>query len=171
MNKLLTSLQILLKYVLLVLLTLSLVITVAGSDHRTETGIEYHYTGIVLDNTSSQNIRFKIENSASESKNLTTYISGVDAYFVNNKQDIISDEIEGNSQKEYVVKIEPANMGDRTLTLTTENQQYGINTTSSIPVTVKNYNNVTEDLEIPGMGMLQLIMLLLVSAYLYSVRL
>lgn len=139
--------------------------------YRTQPRIEYSYSSIILDETDTRAIRFKVENRISESKDLVSYISGVNASFAENQQKTIDYKLEGNSEKDFLVIIEPSSKGDKTLTITTENQKFGVNTTTQIPVTVKNYTKVSATSEVPGIGIVQLIMLLLVSAYLYSARL
>lgn len=139
--------------------------------YRTQPRIEYSYSTVILDETDTRAVRFKAENMISESKNLTTYISGVNASFAENEQKTINYKLDGNSEEEFLVIIEPTSTGDKYLNLTTENQEFGVNTTTQIPVTVKNYTDVSGTSEVPGIGTIQLLMLLLVSAYLYSARL
>jgi hypothetical protein len=139
--------------------------------YRTQPRIDYSYSDVIMSENGTKSIHFIAENRISETKNLKSYISGINASFEQNQQNTIDYEVEGNSEKEFLIRIEPNSLGDKKLVITTENQQFGVNTTTEIPVTVKNYNDVSQTSEVPGIGSIQLLMLLLVSAYLYSARL
>jgi len=139
--------------------------------YRTQPSIEYSYSDVIMRQNGTKSIYFRAENRISEPKDLKTYISGINATFAKNQQKVIDYEVEGNSERQFLVTLEPSSIGQKDLVLTTENQRFGVNTTTKIPVTVKNYNDVSQTSEVPGIGSFQLLMLLLVSAYLYSARL
>ena len=139
--------------------------------YRVTPEIEYKYSGMILDDTSSKDLFFTVENKIQTTKSLKTYLQGVNATFVENNQDTIEYDLTGGSKRRFTIYVDPASTGDKTLDIVTENQQFGVNTTASIPVTVRNYNDVSQTSEVSGIGFIQVIMLLLVSAYLYSVRL
>lgn len=141
------------------------------SSYRTEQGVEYRYSSVIMDQTGTREVFFEVENNIEEPKQLKTFISGVNARFTENQKSSISYTLDPESDRRFVILIEPNSIGEKTLNLTTENQKLGVNTTTSIPVTVKKYSDVSETAEVPGIGTIQLLMLLLVSAYLYSARL
>lgn len=141
------------------------------SSYRTEQGVEYRYSSVIMDQTGTREVFFEAENNIEEPKQLKTFISGVNARFTENQKSSISYTLDPESDRSFVILIEPNSIGEKTLNLTTENQELGVNTTTSIPVTVKKYSDVSETAEVPGIGTIQLLMLLLVSAYLYSARL
>ncbi len=144
---------------------------VTSASYRIRPGIEYTYSDVIISETGSREVFFNVENQIDSDKELRTYIEGVNATFAENNQATIDYVLEGASQRQFIVNIDPESSGSKTLRIITENQEYGINTTTSIPVTVKNFTDVSGTSEVPGIGTIQLIMLLLVSAYLYSVRL
>jgi len=133
--------------------------------------IKYRYSSIIISDSGTKDIFFEIENNIDDTKYLKTYITGVNAVFPENNQKSIEYTLESDSSRSFLVQIRPDSFGQTYLNITTENQRFGVNTTTSIPVTVKNYTDVSETSEVPGIGNIQLIMLLLVSAYLYSARL
>jgi hypothetical protein len=69
-----------------------------------------------------------------------------------------------------LVRIDPETTGDKTLALITENQQFGVNTTTEIPITIKNYNDVSQTSEVPGIGFLQMVVILAISSTVYLAR-
>lgn len=138
---------------------------------RIEQRIDYRYSSVIMSDSETKTIFFEIENNIDDTKYLKTYITGVNAVFPENNQNSMEYNIEPESSRRFMVEIRPESFGQEYLNVTTENQKFGVNTTTQIPVTVKNYTDVSETSEVPGIGTIQLIMLLLVSAYLYSARL
>jgi hypothetical protein len=138
---------------------------------RVDQRIEYRYSSVILSDSETRDIFFEIENQIEDSKVLKTYLSGPNATFAENNQDSITYSLPGNSKRQFIVSISPESTGTKLLNITTENQEIGVNTTATIPVDVKNYTEVSETSEVSGIGTIQLLMLLLVSAYLYSARL
>jgi hypothetical protein len=138
---------------------------------RVDQRIDYEYSSIIISDSGTREIFFEVENNIDDLKELRTYLEGVNAVFPENNQQYIDYELEPESSRSFLVRISPDSVGDKYLNITTENRRFGVNTTTSIPVTVKNFNDVSETSEVSGIGTIQLLMLLLVSAYLYSVRL
>lgn len=138
---------------------------------RVDQRIDYEYSSIILSDSSTQEVFFEVENNIDDVKELRTYLEGVNAVFPENNQQYIDYTLQPESSRSFLVRISPDTLGDSYLNITTENRRFGVNTSTSIPVTVKNYTDVSGTSEVSGIGTIQLIMLLLVSAYLYSVRL
>lgn len=139
--------------------------------YRVEPRIDYEYSDIIVSESGSRQLSFYVRNRIDSSKNLVTYLEGVNATFSENNQNVLSYTLESGSERRFLINIDPASLGEKELSIITENQELGVNTTASIPVTSKEFEDVSETSEVPGIGFIQLIMLLLVSAYLYSVRL
>ena len=142
-----------------------------SASYRVQPSIDYDYTEIIMSESGNEDIVFRVRNQIDDDKYLKTYLEGVNATFVENNKKSIEYVLEGGSEREFLVNINPDSTGTNNLDIITENQQFSINTSTSIPVTTKNYNDVTATAEVTGIGTIQLIMLLLVSAYLYSARL
>lgn len=140
---------------------------------RVDQRIDYRYSSVILSPSDTRDIFFEIENRAGGSKSMRTYLSGVNATFPEYSRDSTDVYTLEDEPERFMVRISPESSADTKtyLNITSEDQDLGINTTASIPVTVKNYTDVSQTAEVSGIGTLQLIMLLLVSSYLYSVRL
>ena len=138
--------------------------------YRVEPSIDYKYSDILIAQDGSEEFFFEVQNRISDSKDLKTYISGANATFRDNNQDSISYSLDGYETRSFLVRIDPETTGDKTLALITENQQFGVNTTTEIPVTVKNYNDVSQTSEVPGIGFLQMVVILAISSTVYLAR-
>lgn len=142
-----------------------------SESYRVQPRIDYRYSGVVLSQTNSRDVFFTLENEVSEDKQLKSYLSGVNATFAENNKDQISYTLSGDSEKKFTVNINPNSTGDKVLKMITENTELGVNTSTEIPVTVREYPAASNTAEAPGIGTVQLFMLVLVSAGLYFARL
>jgi len=138
--------------------------------YRVEPSIDYKYSDILIAQDGSEEFFFEVQNRISDSKDLKTYISGANATFRDNNQDSISYSLDGYETRSFLVRIDPETTGDKTLALITENQQFGVNTTTEIPITIKNYNDVSQTSEVPGIGFLQMVVILAISSTVYLAR-
>lgn len=129
--------------------------------------IDYEYSSIIMSNTETRDIFFEIENNVDDTKYLKTYADGVNATFAENNQKSIEYTLEPQSSKRFMVQIRPESFGQKYLNISTENQRFAVNTTTSIPVNVKNFSDVSETSEVSGIGFLQILMLLVISSAIY----
>lgn len=153
------------------LLFLSSAVSAAGSG-RVEPEIDYRYSSLVLDLNSSREVFFQVKNPTSETREFESTVSGAGSSF--SSSGTVSTGpylLSPGEQKRFIISIDPDSAGPDRLVVDTQNMETGLNTTASVPVEVRKYPAVSSTVEVPGIGGLQLVMLLLVSAYLYSARL
>ncbi|PSG99269.1 MAG: hypothetical protein BRC29_04045 [Nanohaloarchaea archaeon SW_7_43_1] len=142
-----------------------------GSNYRLDMNFDIEYSSIISSPDSSEIFLVTVGNNAGVSRNVTTYLKGVNSVFSESGKDSITYKLEPYGEKEMIVRVEPEKKGEKTLSVTAKDDDIRINTTQKIPVTVRGTTTVLESKEVPGLQTVQLIMLVLSAAYLYSVRL
>jgi len=142
-----------------------------GSNYRLNMSFDIDYSSIISSPDSSEIFLLTVENKAGVPRSVTTYLEGVNSVFSESGKDSISYKLEPYAEKEMIVRVEPEEEGEKTLLVTTRDDNIRINTTEKIPVTVRNTPATLESKEVSGIGTVQLIMLVLSAVYLYSVRL
>ncbi|PSG99270.1 MAG: hypothetical protein BRC29_04050 [Nanohaloarchaea archaeon SW_7_43_1] len=142
-----------------------------GSNYRLETGFDIGYSSIISSPDSSEIFLVTIGNNAGVTRSVTTYLEGVNSVFSESGTDSISYDIEPYGEKEMIVRVEPEEKGEKTLSVKAKDENLGINSTEKIPVTVRENPAVMESREVPDIGIVQLSILVLSAAYIYTIRL
>lgn len=137
---------------------------------RPDTEIDYRYSTLVVSTSNAQTLFLRVNNTDPDNqRTLTTSLSGV------NGQATFSD---GTASKTYTLspfqerrfqlKVSPNSPGDYTLTATTIDQDLGLENSDSIPVHVRELPSSTVSRDVPGIGVVNLIVIVLLSTVLYS---
>jgi len=142
------------------------------NQYRTQQRIRYKYSSIITTAQNQRQFFFTVENKIDETKTLRTYLTGVNAE-LEQYGSSISPEYTLNpfEKKQFSVIVKPEENGQKSLDITTENIDVKINTTDSVPVLVRDLPAVGSSRDVPGIGLTQILFLMLVSGLLYSVRL
>lgn len=145
---------------------------VSADSDRVVTGFEHDYSALITDENSSEQVYFRVSNPSSQQKELESTVSGAGSTFVNTGSTSTGSYILGpGEERKFLISVEPDSPGSKELRVSTLNLDTNLNTTASIRVEVSEYEVISNTETVPGAGFLQLLMLLLVSSYLYSARL
>lgn len=147
-------------------------ITSASEDYRVDHTIGIEYSSIITSTDSPKVFLITVENKVSTEKDMITYLTGVNAYFNENGDDSYSYTLEPYGTEEMMVTLEATSPDpDAELRVTSENTRIGINTTKSIPVTVREVPQVADTRAVPGITSIHLLAIMLLSVLLYYPRL
>jgi hypothetical protein len=145
---------------------------IIGQGFAMEGGFNYDYTSAILSDSSSENVVFRAKNTRPFARDINLTLSGVNAYF-DDGSNYTYETFEAEEEKEFLLIVDPDenNTGQRYLNVTLDYPDIVYNRTESLPVYVRDVPAVSGAKEIPGIGSLQLLMLVLSAVYLYSARL
>jgi len=142
---------------------------IVSSQVKAVTGFDHRYSSIVMSTDSSQTVFYRVENNHDNSKQLTSKLDGLNSEFVESSSDQISYALSPDSSRSFEIRVSPTDEGSKTLNVTTENDNFDITNKDSIEVFVRNQrSNIPE---VPGIGLLQVLLIFLASTLYYSERL
>jgi hypothetical protein len=145
---------------------------IIGQGFALEGGFDHDYTSVILSGSSSRNVLFTAKNTRPFERDINLTLSGVNARF-NDGSNYTYTTFGPEEEKEFLLTVNPyeENTGQRYLNVTMDYPDIRYNKTESMPVFVRDIPAVGNSKEVPGIGNLQLFMLVLSAVYLYSVRL
>jgi hypothetical protein len=145
---------------------------IIGQGFAMEGGFNYDYTSVILSDSSTRNVLFTAKNTRPFERDINITLSGVNAQFSDGSNYTFT-TFDAEEEKEFLLTVNPDenNTGQRYLNVTLDYPDIRYNKTESLPVFVRDMPTVGESKEVPGIGSIQLLMLALLAAYLYSVRL
>lgn len=142
-----------------------------SQEFRPVTGIEYRYTHVITSPGDPAYFFFTVRNRIEdEPKTLNTSLSGVEAEFIDGGW-YKEYTLPGETRKRFQVRVEPQDTGDYTLDIKTENQELGLSQTESIPVYSRKFQSKSVPEDVPGIGVPQLAVIVIVSTVLFSASL
>lgn len=138
---------------------------------RVDTRFESPYTSVLVSPNRSRVVRYSVYNDASSSRNnLVTTTYGADSVISSTSSDSSNSYDLGSGERKFFnVEISPDIQGKHELVVATKSANYNINTSKTMDVYVKDRPANTA--EVPGIGLIQLMVLLIFSTLFYSVRL
>ncbi|MFB6144771.1 MAG: hypothetical protein ABEJ98_05670, partial [Candidatus Nanohaloarchaea archaeon] len=137
---------------------------------QVQLAIQHRYSDVIMSPDSTRQVFLEVRNQVPGKKTLTTMLKGdVEAAFADGSESK-NYEIKGKSMRRFSITISPGSTGEHTLKVVTRNEDIGVNTSTSIPVRVKDFTTTTR-VELPGIQLLQLVMLSLAGAATYYLRL
>jgi hypothetical protein len=139
-----------------------------SSQFRVQTSIEHRYSAVLTAEDNTEVVAFTAKNTADEPKTLTSSIGGsADAEFVQYGSSYTYDLAPGE-ERQLQVEVTPSGDGRQFLNITTENQDYRLSVKDSIEVYPRSATATAP--AIPGLALLQLLFIALVSTLYCSVR-
>lgn len=142
---------------------------IVSSQVKAVTSFDHRYSSVVMSTESSQIIFYNVENNHDQTKDLTSKIEGLDGRFVDSSSDTISYSLGPDSSRRFELRIDPVSTGAHIVNITTENDNFDITNEDSIEVFVRN--SVSNVPEVPGIGLLQILLIFMFSTLYYSERL
>ncbi|MFB6099854.1 MAG: hypothetical protein ABEK16_01145 [Candidatus Nanohalobium sp.] len=142
---------------------------VVGRSYRSDLSIDLNYSSIVMNADSNRYAQLTVENNVNNVKDLTLNLTGVEAEFLGGGQSRRISAFPGQTQRTYKIRIMPDSKTDKDLEIVAENNNLGINTTRTIPVTVLENKRSSRD--VPGLQLIHLLFVAITATVLYSVRL
>lgn len=135
----------------------------------TETSLDFDYSSVQMTESETEILDYQISNTNRFSQNVRVYLEGMNATFENNEtsQSLM---VAPFSNRNIEVIVSPQNTGKGILNFTVEHTNLGYNQTVKTPVNIRSSPRTLSTREVPGIGFFQLIMLVLLASYLYSVR-
>lgn len=134
---------------------------------RIETEFINRYSAFITSPNETRLVPYTVRNTASTAKNdLTTSVYGADARFASTGTSTISNyALTPGEERTFRIEISPEEPGDTFLNISTENNVYEVTTNDTQEILV--FDTASNVPEAPGIGMLQLLFLLLASITLY----
>ncbi|WEL23276.1 vWA domain-containing protein [Candidatus Nanohalovita haloferacivicina] len=139
--------------------------------YRTETESNYSYSGVVASSGGQGDFRFTVSNPLDFDKDdMQTSLSGVDAKFEGTGTNTKSYSLPNGTTRTFNIIVSPnsSQTGQQYLQITTTNQDLNINNTDNIPIYIRK--DAKRSRGVPGLGMLQLMVLLASSALIFFRR-
>ncbi len=150
---------------------------VIGSSFRVRPKIEYEYGSLVTSHKNAKVVPLTVTNLVdfSDPRKLAVNLSGVEARFQSNGKEDISFQLGPGESKRLLMEVTPTapsgSSEKRELVVTTRNREFGTKTVRKLPVLVRESTATSVSKEVPGLGFIQIIFVMLVSGLLYSARL
>jgi hypothetical protein len=142
---------------------------VIGAPYRSGIGLDLNYSSIILNAGDEEYTDLTISNSADASKDITVNLTGVEAEFLDGSTVKDFPNFEPQSQESFTIRITPEEATNKDLTVVVRNNNIGITTEKTVPVTT--LRNAQTSREVPGLSIIHLLALLSAATVLYSVRL
>ena len=141
------------------------------SQLRVDTRFETPYNSILVSPNNSRSVRYSVFNDGTNQKNgLETTVYTADGRISSTGSRSSNQfSLQPGERKFFNIIISPDQLGKTELVVATDSNNYALNTTERIDVYVDNRPNAAR--EVPGIGLTQLYIVLLVSTLYYSARL
>ncbi|MFB6208303.1 MAG: hypothetical protein ABEJ69_03060 [Candidatus Nanohaloarchaea archaeon] len=139
------------------------------SSSRVETGINHPYSTILTSVNSTRTVEFHLENKVAQEKELRINLTGVNAVFWSNNQSGMYYTLPGNTEKTFQIAVSPLESGEKNLTVVTYNRDLGTENVDRFPVAARESFPASVDL--PGAGLLQLLLVSMFATIFYSRKL
>ncbi|WEL23275.1 vWFA domain containing protein [Candidatus Nanohalovita haloferacivicina] len=137
--------------------------------YRTETESNYSYSGVVTSSGGQGAFRYSVRNRLEFNKNnMRTTLSGVDARFESTGTGTKSYALPKESSKTFNIIVNPGNglEGQQYLTVTTTNEDLGINNTDKIPIFIRS--DAKRSRGVPGLSILNILFMILASTLYFA---
>ncbi|MFB6158583.1 MAG: hypothetical protein ABEJ95_02870 [Candidatus Nanohalobium sp.] len=138
---------------------------VIGRAYRSVVEVELNYSSMIVNAGSNRYVDLTVRNHVDE-KDLTVNLTGVEAEFLDGSTVKRFPGFPASSSKSFTVRVTPDSVTDKDLKVVVENNELGVDTTETVPVTV--LPGTTEERTVPGVGWYQLLFLTVFSTVLYS---
>ncbi|MFB6292477.1 MAG: Ig-like domain-containing protein [Candidatus Nanohaloarchaea archaeon] len=136
---------------------------VTSTGYRADTRIDYDYTSVITSTQTAATLFIEVENFVDDPKDLTTTLTvpqgGAAPVFVETGSSTNSYTLPGDSTKRMEVRIEPSSAGKKELVVKTTNDDLGIETREKIPLYIRKVPASQSTREVPGIGMLQVLVI------------
>ncbi|MFB6242132.1 MAG: hypothetical protein ABEJ36_05035 [Candidatus Nanosalina sp.] len=131
---------------------------------RVQTSFQIRYSSIITSSNGGV-VPYTVRNTASTSKNLNTSLDGLNALYASNNKSFMTYTLSPGERRTFRIRMRPDDLGKKTLKVTTDNLEFNIETVDTVNVLVRPKKSSAPDM--PGIGALQLVFLVLVSTTLY----
>lgn len=143
---------------------------IVGASYRVQTEVDTQYSTIITSDDSRRTFFFEAENRVPFERNLITEVSGAGATIDGEKEQEY--RLGDGEKKRFSITLSPDRTGSQTLFINTTNTNTSTKIVDTVPVDVRDYETTAaEAVELPGLSLIQLLMLLLVSSTVFFVRL
>lgn len=139
-----------------------------SSVFRVQTEIDYRYSTLITSEDNSRIVEFLVRNTDDERKSLRSTITGVNAEFVRDGSRSLDYTVSPDSSKRLPIRVSYDGTGSW-LNVTTQNREFDVFSRASMPVSDREVAGSIP--ELPGISLLQLLVLLSGSFLYYSLRL
>ena len=141
------------------------------SQFRVDTGFETQYNSVLMSPNNSRLVRYTVKNGASQIRNdLVTTTYGADSIISSTSSDSSNPySLSPGESRTFNIEISPDTEGLHSLVVATSSGNYNINTSESIDIYVDDRPGAVAD--VPGIGVFQMLFLIIFSTLYYSVRL
>ncbi|MFB6214059.1 MAG: hypothetical protein ABEJ07_05870 [Candidatus Nanohaloarchaea archaeon] len=137
---------------------------------RSETSIDYRYSTVIVSVSSSIPVFVTVNNTdPSTMRTFNTSLSEV-AHFPDGSFYKVH-SIGPMQERRFRVVVDPTESGSHTLKVTTRDTSIGLASSDSIPVSARKLESTQVPREVPGIGLVQLVLLSAVSTVLFAVSL
>ncbi len=134
---------------------------------RFDISFDFDYTSLTSDIDNPSIILIEVNSESFNIQNITLDLSGVNAEFLNGGGTTKNFDLNAQSTRRFQVRVEPATTGIHTLRVTGTNEDFDISETIEMPVNARDYPVTAAGEEAPGIGALQLLVIVMMATALY----
>ncbi len=142
---------------------------IVASEVRAVTEFVHRYSSVVMPADGAKTVRYEVANNHDQSKELTSTVSGANAVFVREESNQISYSLPPDESEVFEIRLEPNSAGQDVLTVVTENENFDITNEDSMEVFARHPGTTTP--EVPGIGFIHVMFLLMAATLFYYRRL
>lgn len=143
---------------------------IVGASYRVQTDVQTRYSTIITSDDSRRTFFFEAENRVPFERNLRTEVSGAGATIDGEKQQ--NYRLGDGETKRFTITLSPDRIGSQTLFINTTNTNTSTKIVDRVPVDVRDYQTTAaEAVDLPGISLIQLLILLLASSTVFFARL
>lgn len=141
-------------------------------EYNSAKGIDYRYSSIIMGSGSIEFLDYQVANKGSGKSTYLAEINNVNASFTENDESEIRFNLTGGDSKTLSIRIAPETnfTGSKELEILSRNQDSGVMTNSTIPIQVRDSKGSITTSEVPGISLIQLIVLTITSTTLFILR-
>ncbi len=136
--------------------------------YRFRVDFDHRYTSLTSSIDNPSYIRIEVESTDYKYQDMRLDISGVNAEFVDGGGTTKTFSIPGQGTKRFQVEVDPATAGTHVLEATATNTNFDVSKKVEIPVSAREFPATASNAEVPGIGYLQLLFVVLVSTLLFA---
>ncbi len=144
-------------------------IELIGAPYRSSVAVNLNYSAVVLNAGDEEYVGLTVRNNVDNTKNLTVNLTGIKAEFIDGKKVKNFPNFQGRTQKQFTVRLTPDEATDKDLIVKLQNNEIGITTEKKLSVTTRENTRAANP--VPGISLIQLLILFFAATVLYSVRL
>ncbi|MFB6208587.1 MAG: hypothetical protein ABEJ56_00440 [Candidatus Nanohaloarchaea archaeon] len=142
-----------------------------GASASIQHEVSHEYSSVITYINSTETFLVTVKNTGSDRRELRTIIENVNAFFNAEGDDRVEYSLNAGENRTFRITLAPDEVKDADMKIVTHNKDLQINTTTVIPVTIRQNPASYQKRQAPGIGFIHVILLAGSSLFLYCSRL